>query len=133
MGNRDRYVERNAASPGRIDIQQYSAIQQRVQVTARRPDRTKTALAQRNDGREGAIYAMRSRMAEQNTSDRSLHEAEIERQNEGYDEAARGGPGVPPSDVGVPNSGSGSRPRDAFDRAAGDAANDVRRREHSAD
>jgi hypothetical protein len=56
-------------------------------------------------------------------------------QNEGYDEAARGGAGVPPSDIGVPlNPGdSDANAGDEFDRAAREAANDVRRREHSAD
>lgn len=55
-----------------------------------------------------------------------------QRQNEGYDEAARGGKNVPPSDVGVPQEPDRRR-GDAFDRAADEAANDVRRREHSAD
>lgn len=55
-----------------------------------------------------------------------------ERQNEGYDEAARGGPNMPPSDVGVPNTGE-RVPRTPDDRAADDAMMEVRRREHSAD
>jgi hypothetical protein len=55
-----------------------------------------------------------------------------ERTNAGYDEAARGGPGVPPTDVGVPNDADQTG-GDAFDREAREAANDVRRREHSAD
>ena len=54
------------------------------------------------------------------------------RQDEGYDEAARGGKGVPPSDVGVPHERD-NRVGDEFDREADQAANDVRRREHSAD
>jgi hypothetical protein len=48
-----------------------------------------------------------------------------ERQNEGYDEAARGGKGVPP----YPGDSVGG---DEFDRAAREAANDVRRRDKSA-
>jgi hypothetical protein len=52
--------------------------------------------------------------------------------DEGYDEAARGGKGVPPSDVGIPEEDD-IPPRDEFDREADEAANDVRRRDHSAD
>jgi hypothetical protein len=55
------------------------------------------------------------------------------RQEEGYDEASRGGKGVPPSDVGVPPNPGESTGGDEFDREAREAANDVRRREHSAD
>ncbi len=54
------------------------------------------------------------------------------RQDEGYDEAARGGKNVPASDVGVPHEPD-NRAGDEFDREADQAANDVRRREHSAD
>jgi hypothetical protein len=55
-----------------------------------------------------------------------------EPQNRGYDEAARGGKGVPPTNVGVaPNPGD-SVGRDGFDRAAREAANDVRRRDKPA-
>ncbi len=64
-------------------------------------------------------------------SDRQSDE-QIRRENEGYDEAARGGPNMPPSDVGIRNPGD-RRMRDEFDRAADDAAMEVRRREHSAD
>src|SRR5438093_853596 len=55
--------------------------------------------------------------------------------NEGYDEAARGGKGMLPSDVGIPIDEADRRAQsgDQFDRAAAEAANDVRRREHSAD
>lgn len=56
-----------------------------------------------------------------------------QRQNEGYDEAARGGPGVPSSDVGVPLNPGEETGGDEFDRAAREAANDVRRRDSSAD
>jgi len=56
-----------------------------------------------------------------------------ERQNDGYDEAARGGPGVPPSDVGIPTDSDDETGGDAFDREAREAANDVRRRDHSAE
>ena len=55
-----------------------------------------------------------------------------ERQNEGYDEAARGGKGVPPTDVGVPLEPGGDARGDEFDRAAREAANDVRRQDKSA-
>jgi len=55
-----------------------------------------------------------------------------ERRNEGYDEAARGGKGVPPSDVGIPPNPGDSVGGDEFDRAAREAANDVRRRDKSA-
>ena len=54
-------------------------------------------------------------------------------QHSGYDEAARGGKGVPPSDVGVPLGPDDRTGGDEFDRAAREAANDVRRRERSAD
>jgi hypothetical protein len=56
-----------------------------------------------------------------------------ERQKQGYDEAAHGGAGVPASDVGVPPNPGDSVGGDEFDRAGREAANDVRRREHSAD
>ncbi len=49
--------------------------------------------------------------------------------NNGYDEAARGGRHAPPTPVPPPQPPGG----DAFDREAREAANDVRRREHSAD
>ncbi len=57
------------------------------------------------------------------------------RQNEGYDEAANGGPGMPDADLGIPpNPGENDvRTGDEFDRAAREAEMDVRRREHSAD
>jgi hypothetical protein len=56
-------------------------------------------------------------------------------QNEGYDEAARGGAGVRATNVGVPPNADETdvRTEDADDRAAREAANDVRRRDHSAD
>jgi hypothetical protein len=51
-------------------------------------------------------------------------------QNEGYDEAARGGRGMPKTDVGTaPDRPTGRE--DPFDREAREAANDVRRRESS--
>jgi len=52
--------------------------------------------------------------------------------DEGYDEAARGGKGVPPSDVGIPVDPD-EVSADPDDREARNAANDVRRRDHSAD
>jgi hypothetical protein len=56
-----------------------------------------------------------------------------QKQNEGYDEAAHGGPGVPSSDVGIPLNPGDSAGGDEFDRAAREAANDVRRRDKSAE
>ena len=53
-------------------------------------------------------------------------------QEEGYDEAAHGGPGVPGSDVGIPPTQDDRTGGDEFDRAARDAANDVRRQDRSA-
>jgi len=70
-------------------------------------------------------------MAQQRKDDKTNRETE--RQNQGYDEAARGGKGVPKSDVGIPPNPGDSVGGDEFDRAAREAANDVRRREHSAD
>lgn len=58
---------------------------------------------------------------------------EIERENEGYDEAARGGKDMPEADLGIPPNPGDQTGGDEFDRAAREAANDVRRREHSAD
>jgi hypothetical protein len=55
------------------------------------------------------------------------------RQEQGYDEAVRGGAGVPPSDVGVPPNPDEEVGGDAFDRAAREAANDVRRQDKSAE
>ena len=55
------------------------------------------------------------------------------RQEQGYDEAAHGGADVPASDVGVPPNGDEEVGGDAFDCAARDAANDVRRQDKSAD
>ncbi len=69
-----------------------------------------------------------ARMADDPKRDRMT-----ERQKEGYDVAARGGKGVPPSDVGVPPPPGESTDGDEFDREAREAANDVRRRDHSAD
>jgi hypothetical protein len=52
-------------------------------------------------------------------------------QNAGYDEAARGGPGVPPSDVGTASDVDRPSGGDAFDREADNAAAEVRRRERT--
>jgi hypothetical protein len=52
-------------------------------------------------------------------------------QDAGYDEAARGGQGVPPSDVAIPVEPGENRGPDEFDRAARDTADEVRRRERS--
>ncbi len=54
------------------------------------------------------------------------------RQDEGYDEAARGGKNVPPSDVGVPPNPGEEVGGTEDDRAAREAANDVRRQDKSA-
>jgi hypothetical protein len=69
-------------------------------------------------------------MAEQ--KDRGKDRA-TEQQNAGYDEAARGGKGAPKSDVGIPPNPGDSVGGDEFDRAAREAANDVRRHDKSAD
>jgi len=71
-------------------------------------------------------------MAEQRTT-KAPENPDITRQNAGYDEAARGGKDVRPSDVGVPPNPGDSVGGDEFDRAAREAANDVRRQEKSAD
>jgi hypothetical protein len=57
-----------------------------------------------------------------------------EKQNQGYDEAVRGKPPVK-LDIMDTNANEQDTSRDEkrFDRAADEAANDVRRREHSAD
>jgi hypothetical protein len=59
-------------------------------------------------------------------------ERDTQKQNEGYDEAARGGKGMPPTDVGVPLTPDEPPDSDEFDREAREAANDVRRRDNSA-
>lgn len=69
-------------------------------------------------------------MADRSESGRK--ERQEQKQNEGYDEAARGGKGMPPTDVGVPLEPDDSVGGDAFDREAREAANDVRRRDNSA-
>ena len=79
------------------------------------------------------MYASVADMAEHST--KSGSDSDQQTQNEGYDEAAHGGKDVPASDVGIPISDR-DRERlsgDPFDREAAEAANDVRRREHSAD
>jgi hypothetical protein len=53
-------------------------------------------------------------------------------QNQGHDEAARGGTGMPTTNVGTSPDQRVTR-EDEFDRAAREAANDVRRRESSAE
>jgi hypothetical protein len=55
-----------------------------------------------------------------------------ERQNRGYDEAVRGNP---PVKLDITDTEAEPKTADErrIDRAAGDAANDVRRHEHSAD
>ena len=74
-----------------------------------------------------AHWLLREQMAEHRDNERNRPE-----QNKGYDEAARGGPGGPPSNVGTtPDQHRG--PEDTFDREAREAANDVRRRESSAE
>lgn len=65
------------------------------------------------------------------TSDRKP--TSTDRQNEGYDEATNGGKGLPDADLGIPPNPADSVGGDEFDREAREAANDVRRREHSAD
>jgi hypothetical protein len=60
------------------------------------------------------------------------HETAEERQNRGYDEAVDG---VPPVKLDITDTAAEPKTADErrIDRAAGDAANDVRRHEHSAD
>ena len=70
-------------------------------------------------------------MAQQQDGERVRRDTE--RENAGYDEAARGGKGVPKSDVGIPPNPGDSVGGDEFDRAARQAANDVRRQDRSAD
>ena len=75
-------------------------------------------------------------MAEHNEDGRARQERIREEQhrpeqNKGYDEAARGGPGAPKTDVGTSPDQLRGR-EDPFDREAREAANDVRRREASA-
>jgi hypothetical protein len=67
--------------------------------------------------------------ARQERIQREQHRPE---QNKGYDEAARGGKGVPPTDVGT-SPDTVIRRQDEFERESREAANDVRRRESSAD
>ncbi len=55
------------------------------------------------------------------------------RQKQGYDEAARGGPHAPASDVGIPLNPGEEAGGTADDREAREAAHDVRRRDRSAD
>jgi hypothetical protein len=79
-----------------------------------------------------AHWLLRERMAEHQNEgherqERIKREQHRPEQNQGYDEAARGGAGMPKSDV-VTNPDSNRIGRDERE-----AANDVRRREHSAD
>ena len=77
-----------------------------------------------------AHWLLRGQMAEHRDAERM--DEQRRRQNEGYDEAARGGRGVPPTNVGTtPDQPAG--PEDPFDREAREAANDVRRRYSSAE
>lgn len=70
---------------------------------------------------------------EKRTTGYESPERKVQHENMGYDEVARGGKGMPPTDVGVPQMPDESTDGDVFDEAARDAANDVRRREHSAE
>ncbi len=60
------------------------------------------------------------------------HETAEERQDRGYDEVVDG---KPPVKLDITDTEAEPKTRDErrIDRAAGDAANDVRRHEHSAD
>jgi hypothetical protein len=80
----------------------------------------------------GRMYAPPIEMAE-NTKRGGQEYPITKRQEEGYDEAAHGGKDVPASDVGIPANPGDSVGGDEFDRAGREAANDVRRQEHSAD
>ncbi|HZT75919.1 MAG TPA: hypothetical protein VFA27_04625 [Vicinamibacterales bacterium] len=65
-------------------------------------------------------------------SDAKTHETKEERQNRGYDEVVDG---TPPVKLDIMDTVAEPKTADErrIDRAAGDAANDVRRQEHSAD
>ncbi len=77
-----------------------------------------------------AHWLLRGQMAEHHEDPRQ--EQGRPDTNKGYDEAARGGRGVPPTDVGTnPEQPRGRE--DPFDREAREAANDVRRRDSSAE
>ena len=77
-----------------------------------------------------AHWLLRGQMAEHRDDERA--NGPRTEQNKGYDEAARGGRGVPPSNVGTtPDQPRGRE--DPFDREAREAANDVRRRDSSAE
>jgi hypothetical protein len=83
-----------------------------------------------------AHWMLRGKMAEHNEDgharqERIKREQHRPEQNEGYDEAARGGAGARPTNVGT-SPGTRTMPEDEFDRAAREAANDVRRRDSSA-
>ena len=77
-----------------------------------------------------AHWLLRGQMAEHREGERK--EQRRPERNQGYDEAARGGRGVPPSNVGT-SPDQPRRQEDPFDREAREAANDVRRRDSSAD
>ncbi len=64
--------------------------------------------------------------------ERKPHETAEERQNRGYDEVVDGNP---PVKLDITETAAKPKTADErrIDRAAGDAANDVRRHEHSAD
>ena len=76
---------------------------------------------------------MTEKQSERNEQNGYERLGRTERQNQGYDEAAHGGKNVPSSDVGIPPNPGESGGGDEFDRAARDAANDVRRQDKSAD
>ena len=78
-----------------------------------------------------AHWLLRGQMAEHRDDER-MDEQRRRQQNEGYDEAARGGRGVPPTNVGTTPDQPGGR-EDPFDREAREAANDVRRRDSAAE
>ena len=83
-----------------------------------------------------AHWVLRGTMAEHQEDGRARqeriqHQQHRPEQNRGYDDAARGGPDAPKTDVGA-SPGQAQSP-DAFDREAREAANDVRRRERSAE
>jgi hypothetical protein len=83
-----------------------------------------------------AHWVLRGKMAEHNEDghdrqERIQREQHRPEQNDGYDDAARGGPGARPTNVGTSPDTRVTR-EDEFDRAAREAANDVRRRDSSA-
>lgn len=78
-----------------------------------------------------AHWLLRGQIAEHRDEERP-NERRTPHQKEGDDEAARGGRGVPPSNVGTTPDQTRGR-EETFAREAREAADDVRRRDSSAE